>query len=364
MSASRPASTFFAAPQVATFLLLTLNILIFAICLYQTGAPKPSGPVLLNDGAMYSLALERHEYWRLVAYGFLHATPTHLLGNMLCLTIWGGLLERRLGSTYFLVIYFAAMVLGGIIGDVILAKPYMTVGASAATSGLLGALLCLWILGKIDLTASYFISNIGLNVAITFMDARVNWGAHLVGFTAGLLACAVLDLIERTLCRSFRCKFPEFVKANLLLLIVLGALVCWSAGLDTGANLPTVAAIIVAAYLAVVKLIDLVLARRHGVAIMVILLAVSNGAATLAAAVMNMRSIQSACASRPSSGIAAIDVAVGMACAHPDAVAIVAGGIVLATTLLLQSHQLARGLGDVGFVGSSLRAARARSRGL
>lgn len=364
MPVSRPAGTFFAAPQIATFLLLTLNILVFAICLYQTGEAKPSSPILLHAGAMTSLALERHEYWRLVAYGFLHATPTHLLGNMLCLTIWGGLLERRLGSTYFLIIYFAAMVLGGVFGDVILAKPYMTVGASAATSGLLGALLCLWILGKIDLMASYFITNIGLNVALTFMDAQINWGAHLVGFTAGLLVCAVLDLIERALCLLLRCKFPEFVKANLLLLIVLGALVCWSAGFGIGASLPTVAAIIVTAYLAVVKLTDLVLARRHGVAIMVILLAVGNGAATFAAVIMNMRLILSACALRPPSSNAAIDVVAGMACAHPDAVAIVAGGIVLATTLLLQGHQLARGLGDVGFVGSSLRAARARSRGL
>ena len=70
--------------------------------------------------------------------------------NMLCLVLWGGHLERRVGPAYFLVIYLCAMVFGAIIGNGIHSTPYLTVGASGATSGILGALLCLWILGKLN----------------------------------------------------------------------------------------------------------------------------------------------------------------------------------------------------------------------
>ncbi len=48
--------------------------------------------------------------------------------------------------------------------------------------------------GKIDLTASFFVANIGLNIALGVTAARIDWGAHLGGFAAGLIACALLDL--------------------------------------------------------------------------------------------------------------------------------------------------------------------------
>jgi membrane associated rhomboid family serine protease len=86
-------------------------------------------------GGMYSTALARHEYWRLLAYGFLHVNFIHLTTNMLCLVLWGGHLEKRVGPAYFLIIYLCAMVFGAIVGNAIHTTPYLTVGASGATSG-------------------------------------------------------------------------------------------------------------------------------------------------------------------------------------------------------------------------------------
>ena len=37
---------------------------------------------------------ERHEYWRLISYGFLHADLSHLLFNMITLFFFGQLIER------------------------------------------------------------------------------------------------------------------------------------------------------------------------------------------------------------------------------------------------------------------------------
>ncbi|GLH75929.1 rhomboid family intramembrane serine protease [Bradyrhizobium sp. SSBR45G] len=348
-------------------MLLTLNIAMFAVTLLQSGAPTPSSAVLFGDGAMYHQALERHEYWRLFAYGFLHATPVHLLGNMLCLMVWGGHLERRLGATYFILIYVATMVLAGLVGDFIHTRPYMTVGASGATSGLLGALLCLWILAKIELSASFFISNLAFNIALTFADSRINWAAHLVGFTAGLLACAVLDLVERALRHLLGAKFPEFLKLNLWLLAAVGAWLAWTAGIRLDPQSPTpVAALGLALIPVTIKLIDVVLLLRYGLAMVIAALAVANGAAIACAVMASSSALTAACRlPLPLANISPwISPWIAAGCARQDLVAVIAGGLAAGLTLLLLNAPLRRGLGDVGFIGASLRAARARSVGL
>ena len=73
--------------------------------------------MLLRNGAMYSFAIKRHEYWRLLAYGFLHANLLHIATNMLCLLFWGGHLEKRIGFLYFAIIYVAALIAGAIASD-------------------------------------------------------------------------------------------------------------------------------------------------------------------------------------------------------------------------------------------------------
>src|ERR1700741_5488514 len=92
-------------PHAAVYLLLTVNIVAFGLCLKQSAGAAIPAQVLYRYGAMYALALQRHEYWRLVAYAFLHFNLVHLLSNMLCLVLWGGHLEKRLGSASFLFIY-------------------------------------------------------------------------------------------------------------------------------------------------------------------------------------------------------------------------------------------------------------------
>ena len=68
-------------------LLLGACLVVFAVCYSQSGAASIPSEILFRYGAMYSQALERQEYWRLVTYGFLHANPVHLLVNMLCLVL-------------------------------------------------------------------------------------------------------------------------------------------------------------------------------------------------------------------------------------------------------------------------------------
>ena len=220
----------FASPHAAVYLLLTANVLVYGLCLAQTGTVDIPTDVLLRDGAMYSFAIGRHEYWRLIAYGFLHANLLHLTLNMICLALWGGHLERRVGAFYFIVIYVCALVAGAVVSNATHSGLYLTVGASAAISGVLGALLSLRILGRVDLPASFFVVNIGLNVALALGNSSIDWAAHLGGFAAGMIVCALLDIVEKANALLLRCKFPEFVKINAFVVIAGVALLFWSTG--------------------------------------------------------------------------------------------------------------------------------------
>jgi rhomboid protease GluP len=310
---------------------------------------------------MYSLALQRHQYWRLLAYGFLHFNLVHLLSNMLCLVLWGGHLEKRLGSAYFLLIYTCALVLGALVGHFIHTTPYLTAGASGATSGILGALLCLWLLGKLDFPASFFVINIGLNVVIA-LNARVDWGVHLGGFAAGLFACALLNLVEKANAIVLRCKFPEFIKTNLFVLACALAVVLWGGG---GASLGWVAFVVCAiACLLVVKMIDLMLSQMKGLAIVAIMLAIANAAAVLLAAYVFAPQFASVCAAPAPAATVALQNVLNATCSSPTLTTAAVAALVLVLTALLYSQDIRRGLSDVGFVATSLRAARKRHPGI
>jgi membrane associated rhomboid family serine protease len=253
-------------PYIATFLVMTANFLVFGLCLYNSNGAAISPEVLYRNGAMYALAIDRHEYWRLIAYGFLHANLFHIATNMICLALWGGNLEKRIGAFYFLVIYFCAMIAGAIVSNLHHAGPYLMVGASGAISGILGALLCLWILGKVDLSAGFFAMNIGLNVALAVSSSSVDWVGHLGGFAAGLIVCALIDILERVNRFALRCKFPEFVKINSLILGVTPGILLWSTtpdALSLGSPQSRLLLLIYSAScLAAIKLVDLAMSLK------------------------------------------------------------------------------------------------------
>src|ERR1043165_9756329 len=130
MLTPREGQGFFENPHAAVYLLIAANLAIFAMCVRQSGGETLSTELLFRNGAMYSAAIERREYWRLIAYGFLHANLLHVATNMLCLALWGGHLEKRVGSFYFIVIYVLALIGGAIVGLYTHTGPYLTVGAS------------------------------------------------------------------------------------------------------------------------------------------------------------------------------------------------------------------------------------------
>jgi len=357
---------FIEVPHAAVYLLIAANIIVFALCLRQAGSEAIPGEILFRSGAMYTAALERGEYWRLVACGFLHANLFHLATNMLCLALWGAHLEKRIGPFFFLVVYFCALIAGAVVGTFTHAGPYLSVGASGGISGVLGALLCLWILGKIDLTADFFVVNLGLNAALAVAVRNIDWGAHFGGFAAGLIVCALIDLAEKANRLLLRCKFPEFVKINAFIVIGGVALLAWDDALapsSADAWWPLVALLVTAAV--VIKACDLLLSVKKGLAILVLLFAVGNAALVLHAGSVFAPALRSACIAARVRGADGIGgVVIGAACASLAVTLMVAAALAFVATLVVCWQPLERGMSDVGFIDATLRAERRRRHGI
>jgi membrane associated rhomboid family serine protease len=70
---------------------------------------------------------------------FVHATPGHLFGNLLYLFAFGAVVEYVLGSWRTLAVYLVSGYVGSLLSFLLLPSPGVSVGASGAIFGLIGA---------------------------------------------------------------------------------------------------------------------------------------------------------------------------------------------------------------------------------
>lgn len=183
-------------------IILAINIAAYVALVVAQGGFDISGRTIANWGGLSPLNTMGGEYWRFLIAGFLHFSPMHIIANSTCLVAWGVPIERHFGPLRLLTLYIAS-ILAGSIGSVTLhTENFISAGASGGTSGLLGALLMLGLLGHTRLTASFVISNVGLNVGIAFLSAGIDWQAHLGGCLGGMLITALIasDRDRKTMC--------------------------------------------------------------------------------------------------------------------------------------------------------------------
>ncbi len=131
------------------------------------------------------------DWWRIVTSGFLHANEIHLLFNMLALYNLGRLMEPALGRARFATIYGVSLLTGSF-GVLLLSPDELTVGASGAVFGLMGALVVAQQARGIDPWSSGIGMVIGINLLITFTLPQISIGGHVGGLAGGLLSGWVL----------------------------------------------------------------------------------------------------------------------------------------------------------------------------
>lgn len=165
-------------PRRVTNVLLGANVLVAALA-WLTGAPA------IAEFGMFGAAIATGEWWRLLTAPFVHSGLAHLGVNMLALWILGGVVEPLLGRWRFATVYLVSALGGAVVSYGLTDPRIVSVGASGAVFGLLGATLVVLVKLRRDVTGILVL--LGINVAIGFVVPFIDWRAHLGGFVVGLI---------------------------------------------------------------------------------------------------------------------------------------------------------------------------------
>jgi len=181
----RRATRTVAAP--ATMALIGLNVVVYLITVSQGGGINLPGGQLFSDWALQGNAVSNGDWWRLVTAMFLHGSILHIGFNMLALYWLGTIIEQALGTPRFLLVYFVSGVAGSAGALWFSSQFAVTVGASGAIFGLIGALLILEYLATGSLMGLAMVL-ILVNMAFTFAVPGISIGGHLGGLAGGIVA--------------------------------------------------------------------------------------------------------------------------------------------------------------------------------
>jgi membrane associated rhomboid family serine protease len=180
-----------------TWALIGLNVIVYLISISRPGGMinAPSATFLAKWG-LFGPAVANGDWWRLITAAFLHANLLHIGLNMLALVWLGAPVERYLGHLQYLGLYLVAG-LAGSAGALIATPTGLTVGASGAIFGILGALLIIEYQATGNIAGQAF-TLILINLAFSFTVSGISVGGHIGGLIGGIAAALALTRFGRT----------------------------------------------------------------------------------------------------------------------------------------------------------------------
>jgi membrane associated rhomboid family serine protease len=192
-------------PQV-TYALIVINVVVFLTegsgAFSISGGRGPSGTVF-DEGALLGsfpgvpeLGVAHGQWWRIITGGFLHESLLHIGFNMYILYILGRMLEPALGRLKFGLIYGVALLTGSL-GALLVSPHSVTVGASGAVFGIMGAAAVEMRSRKIPVMQSGIGGLILINLVISFTLSGISWGGHVGGLIGGALVAFLLQQGEQ-----------------------------------------------------------------------------------------------------------------------------------------------------------------------
>ena len=209
-------ASFEGATAKVTRALIGLNVAVYVAELLQGSGVQANHGSIYQNGALLAngvkfgdslagvpagipfpnlVGVAHGDWWRLFTSAFLHYGPFHLIMNMLALYWFGSLLEQRIGSGRFVLLYIVSG-LAGSAGALIAAPTTPTVGASGAIFGVLGAGLVLE-MQRDHVFGGSALGIIVINLVLTFAIPNISIGGHIGGLIGGALACLGLSRFGR-----------------------------------------------------------------------------------------------------------------------------------------------------------------------
>jgi membrane associated rhomboid family serine protease len=204
-----------------TVTLIAINVVLFGLQVATDpgGVGTGLGGSVSSGGWLYGPDVAAGDWWRIVTSGFLHAGVVHLGFNMVALWILGSRFEAYIGPLRFGLIYAAAVVWGSA-GALLLSPNAHTVGASGGVFGLMAAIFVLERQRGISIFGDTGLW-LGLNLVITFTIPGISIGGHLGGIFGGALAAFALSGFGRQHMAARRLRSTAL--AAVLGVIVVGA---------------------------------------------------------------------------------------------------------------------------------------------
>jgi membrane associated rhomboid family serine protease len=183
-------------------------------------------------GAKQGYLIQKGAVWRFVTPMLLHAGIIHLLANLICQWRTGLFLERRWGTLKYAAVYIASGI-GGTLLSCLWKPNGISVGASGALSGLMGAFLADVLLNwnniqatqrKVLLAQAIFWALISLMLGLfPYIDGAAHLGGLLVGFAVGVIVMS--NLPKTQLYRILAMTVPAVI---LSIYFLVGIICFWT----------------------------------------------------------------------------------------------------------------------------------------
>ncbi|MDQ0685009.1 membrane associated rhomboid family serine protease [Streptomyces achromogenes] len=204
-------------PHLVTKILIGLNLAVFLLVQVRPSVLEslaiigqwPPAPFHPTEG------VAEGEWYRLVTSMFTHEAVWHFAFNMLSLWWLGGPLERAMGRSRYLALYFVSGLAGSALAYLLASPGTATYGASGAIYGLFGATAVLMRHLRYDMRP--IIALLVINLIFTFSPGlNISWQGHVGGLVAGLVIGAAMVYAPRE-----RRALVQFGTCALMLGVVL-----------------------------------------------------------------------------------------------------------------------------------------------
>lgn len=204
---------------VITYAFLIVCVFLYVFLAFTSGSFfEIDSSTLVEFGGNMGYYTKSGEYFRLFCAIFLHANIIHLVCNMYSLYVVGPQVEGFFGKLKYLFIFVFSGICGGLLSIAFNDWNVVSVGASSAVFGILGAICYFGYHYRVyfgNIIKSQIIPIVVLNILIGLMVSGIDNFAHIGGLIGGVFAAMAVGVPEKS-------SKSDMANGCLLLLIYLG----------------------------------------------------------------------------------------------------------------------------------------------
>jgi len=182
---------------------------------------------LLSNLAQINLLVAVGEWWRIFTAALLHGGLMHIAFNMYALYLFGPRLEQQVGGSAFAALYVATAGTGGMLSYAFGDANQVSIGASGAIFGLLGAwMFVAWKMRRTPGGRAMFNQLgvlIAINLALPLFVGGIDWRAHIGGLLGGIMIAwlwSVLAVGKRN-ARAIRTSIATAVAIGAVIITII-----------------------------------------------------------------------------------------------------------------------------------------------